>query len=448
MSKTVLFNALIVNEGKSFTGGIVINDELIETVFEGTIPAQYANTTNIDVKGKLLIPGVIDDQVHFRDPGLTHKGDLYTESKAAVAGGVTSFMDMPNVKPQTTTIDLLKERNEIAASKSLANYSFYLGATNDNLDELLKVDIKNTCGIKLFMGSSTGNMLVDNSETLENIFKNITTLPIAIHSEDEPTVKANLAFYKEKFGDAIPIEYHPKIRDAEACYRSSAKAVELAHKFGTHLHILHISTAKEMELLDNSIPAAQKKITSEVCVHHLWFDERDYATKGAFIRWNPSIKAESDKIALFEALLNNKIDIVATDHAPHLLEEKTGLYTQSMSGGPLIQHSLQAMLEFYHQGKISLAKVVEKMSHTPADIFKVSKRGYLKPGYFADFVIVDINASEIVSKENILYKCGWSPFEGQCFNSRIEQTYVNGNLVFDKGVFNEQTKGQQLSFDR
>jgi dihydroorotase len=447
MSKTVLFNAKIVNEGKQFVGGIVINDILIEAVFEGTIPVEYSTVTSIDIKGKLLIPGVIDDQVHFRDPGLTHKGDLYTESRAAVAGGVTSFMDMPNVKPQTTTIALLKERNEIAASKSFANYSFYLGATNDNLAELEQIDPQNTCGVKIFMGSSTGNMLVDNPETLQGIFKNIK-IPIAVHCEDEPTVQANLAHYKAQFGDNIPIAFHPVIRSAEACYRSSAKAIELASKYGAHLHILHLSTAKEMSLFDNSIPASQKKITAEVCVHHLWFDDRDYATKGASIKWNPAIKAESDKIALFEALLNNKIDVIATDHAPHTIEEKTGAYTKTMSGGPLVQHSLVAMLEFYHQGKITIEKVVEKMCHTPADIFKVSKRGYLKPGYFADIAIVDLQASEIVTKQNILYKCGWSPFEGQCFHSKVEQTYVNGTLIYDKGSFNEQTKGQQLSFDR
>jgi len=447
MSKTILFNALIVNEGKSFVGGIVINNELIETVFEGSIPVEYTKEISVDVKGNLLIPGVIDDQVHFRDPGLTHKGDLYTESRAAVAGGITSFMDMPNVKPQTTTIDLLHARNEIAASKSLANYSFYLGATNDNLSELTQVDPINTCGVKIFMGSSTGNMLVDNADTLKGIFQNIR-IPIAVHCEDEPTVQANLAHYKAQFGDNIPIAFHPVIRSAEACYRSSAKAVELAYKYGAHLHILHLSTAKEMSLLDNTKPIKEKHVTAEVCVHHLWFDDRDYASKGAMIKWNPAIKSESDKIALFEALLNNKIDVVATDHAPHTIEEKTGVYTSAMSGGPLVQHSLIAMLEFYHQGKISIEKVVEKMCHTPADLFRVSKRGYLKAGFFADIAIIDLQASEIVTKQNILYKCGWSPFEGQCFHSKVEQTYVNGTLVYDKGTFNEQTKGQQLSFDR
>ena len=447
MNKTVLFNALIVNEEKSFVGGVVIASELIEAVFEGAVPNEYTTEICIDIKGKLLIPGVIDDQVHFRDPGLTHKGDLYTESKAAVAGGVTSFMDMPNVKPQTTTIALLDERNKNAASKSLANYSFYLGATNDNLSELEQIDRTKTCGVKIFMGSSTGNMLVDNKESLQNIFQNIK-LPIAVHCEEEPIIQANLAHYKAQFGDDIPIEFHPIIRNTEACYRSSAKAVDLAHKYGAHLHLLHLSTAKEMDLLDNCMPASQKKVTAEVCIHHLWFDDRDYASKGAMIRWNPSIKTEADKLALFEALLNDKIDIVATDHAPHTIEEKSGLYTSSMSGGPLIQHSLVAMLEFYHQGKISIEKVVEKMCHTPAVIFKVSKRGFLKPGFFADIIIVDLNTSEVVTKQNILYKCGWSPFEGQCFHSKVEQTYVNGNLVYDKGIFNEQIKGQQLSFDR
>jgi len=447
MSTTVLYNAQIVNEQKSFVGGIVITNQLIESVFEGAIPAQYSQNTSVDLKGKLLIPGVIDDQVHFREPGLTHKGDLYTESRAAVAGGITSFMDMPNVKPQTVTCELLHERNILAATKSLANFSFYLGATNDNLDELLKIDQKNTCGVKIFMGSSTGNMLVDNTETLQGIFQNIK-IPIAVHCEDEPMVQANLAHYKAQFGDNIPLAFHPVIRSAEACYRSSSKAAELAHKYNAHVHILHLSTAKEMSLLDNTIPVKEKHVTAEVCVHHLWFDDRDYATKGAFIKWNPAIKAETDKHALFEALLNNKIDVVATDHAPHTIEEKTGVYTAAMSGGPLVQHSLLAMLEFYHQGKITIEKIVEKMCHTPADLFNVSKRGYLKPGYFADIAIIDLNASEIVSKQNIVYKCGWSPFEGQCFHAKVEQCYVNGNLVYDKGIFNEQIKGQQLTFER
>ncbi len=450
MNKTILYNALIVNENKTFKGGIIINNELIESIFEGNIPQGLllSDYNAIDIDGKLLIPGVIDDQVHFRDPGLTHKGDLFTESRAAVAGGITSFMDMPNVKPQTTSFDLLNERNEIAASKSLANYSFYIGATNDNLEELLKIDPKNTCGVKLFMGSSTGNMLVDNSDTLEAIFKSIQTMPIAIHSEDESTIKANLAAYKEKFGENIPVEYHPIIRNAEACYRSSAIAVELAHKYNTHLHILHISTAKEMELLDNSKPVSEKRITAEVCVHHLWFDDRDYASKGAFIRWNPAIKSEADKKALVEAVLNNKIDIIATDHAPHLLEEKTGLYTQSMSGGPLIQHSLIVMLEMYHQGKITIEKIVEKMCHTPADLFKVSKRGYLREGYYADIAIVDLHAPEMVSKSNILYKCGWSPFEGDTFKSKVLMTFVNGTLVYNNGTINDEYRGKKLTFNR
>ena len=447
MGNFVLYNALVVNEGKRFKGGVVINGDIIEKVFEGDIPEAYLHLPSDDLRSKLLIPGVIDDQVHFRDPGLTHKGDLYTESRAAVAGGVTSFMDMPNVKPQTTTFDLLEQRNSIASEKSLANYSFYMGATNDNLDELLKTDSTLTCGLKIFMGSSTGNMLVDNERTLENIFKNIS-LPIAVHCEDEETVKANLPIYKTQFGDTMPVKYHPAIRNDEACYRSSAKAVELASKYGAHLHILHLSTAKEMALLDNNKPLRDKKITAEVCVHHLWFDENDYQSKGALIRWNPSIKSVQDKAALFESLLNDKIDIVATDHAPHTMEEKMAPYTSAMSGGPLIQHSLQTMLEFAKQGKISVEKVVEKMCHAPAELFKVKKRGYLRPGYFADIAIVDLEAKQTVSKQNILYKCGWSPFEGETFHSLVEQTYVNGHKVYDCGVFDETVKGRRLEFDR
>lgn len=447
MAYLVLYNASIINEGKRFNGGIVINNEIIDCVFEGAIPVEYVQFPAEDIKGKLLLPGVIDDQVHFREPGLTHKGDLYSESKAAVAGGVTSFMDMPNVKPQTITIDLLEERNTIAAQKSLANYSFYMGTTNDNLDELLKVEPTKTCGVKIFLGSSTGNMLVDNDQTLENIFKNIH-IPIAVHCEDETTVKANLEHYKKQYGDSIPVQYHPNIRSAEACYKSSAKAVELASKYGTHLHILHLSTAKEMSLLDNNKPLSEKKITAEVCVHHLWFDQSDYDTKGSLIRWNPAIKSKTDKDALFESLLNNKIDVIATDHAPHTIEEKNGIYTSAMSGGPLVQHSLQAMLEFYHKGKISIETIVEKMCHAPAQLFKVNKRGYLRAGYFADFVIVDIEKPYFVTKESILYKCGWSPFEGEIFHSTIEQTFVNGHRVFNNGLFDESIKGKRLFFER
>jgi len=444
-----LHNAQIVNEGKTFNGGLVIDGEVIAEVFEGNIPQGLlpSGYNKIDLQGQLLIPGVIDDQVHFRDPGLTHKGDIFTESRAALAGGVTTFMDMPNVKPQTTTLQLLEEKHELAATKSLANYSFYLGATNDNIDEVLKLDPRASCGIKIFMGSSTGNMLVDNEDTLSQLFKNCP-LPIAVHCEHEPTVKANLARAKEQFGDNIPVEYHPVIRDAEACYRSSSMAVELASRHGARLHLLHLSTARELALLDNHKPLTDKKITGEVCVHHLWFDDRDYATRGAFIRWNPAIKSEADKLALIDAVKNGKLDVVATDHAPHLLEEKTAVYTSAMSGGPLVQHSLVAMLEMHKRGIFSIETIVQRMCHAPADLFNVSKRGYIKAGYYADLAVVNLHAPWMVSKSNILYKCGWSPFEGTTFSSKVTKTFVNGKLVFDKDTVNETHRGRRLEFTR
>ncbi len=445
-----IINARIVNEGEIFLGDILIDGENIAKIISKkniTKNTKEEGIEIIDAKGKFLIPGVIDDHVHFREPGLTKKADIYTESKAAVAGGVTSFMEMPNTIPQSITNSLLEEKFDIASKKSLANYSFYFGATNDNIDELLKVDPKNVCGIKVFMGASTGNMLVDDSGTLENIFSKSKML-VAIHSEDEEIIQKNIKIFKEKYGEDVPIKFHPEIRSEEACYKSTEIAVKLAKKHGTRLHILHLSTSREMELFDNSISLKDKKITSEVCVHHLWFDENDYEKYGTLIKWNPAIKSPKDKSALFEALLNDKLDIVATDHAPHLLEEKKQTYFKAPSGGPLVQHSLPLMLEFYHDKKISIEKIVEKMCHAPAVCFNVEKRGFIREGYKADLVLVNTNATWKVDKSNILYKCGWSPFENYLFRSKITHTFVNGNLVFDEGCFDENIRGQRLKFDR
>ncbi len=443
----VIKNATIVNEGEKFTASVFILNGIIEKIDrtnKDDIPNEYEV---IDARGLLLLPGVIDDQVHFRDPGLTYKADIYTESKAAVAGGVTSFMDMPNTVPNTITQEVLEEKYKMAAQKSLANFSFYMGANNNNLEEVVKTDPAKVCGIKVFMGSSTGNLLVDDETALENIFKYAPVL-VATHSEDDATIAANTKFYKEKYGDGAPTRIHPLIRSAEACYRSSSKAVELAKKYNTRLHILHLSTAKEMALFDNSVPLEEKQITAEVCIHHLWFNDKDYDTKGNFIKWNPAVKSETDRQALFDALLNDTIDIIATDHAPHTLEEKKRPFFKAPSGGPMIQHSLQAMLEFVYQNKISLEKVVEKMCHHPAILFKVKKRGFIREGYFADLVLIDPNAAQTVSKENILYKCGWSPMEGQTFHSKIVSTFVNGHLVYHRGTFNENQKGERLLFER
>jgi len=440
-------NALIINENKKFRGSVLIKNGYINKVIEGQNDIKGSNINVINGEGKVLIPGVIDDQVHFREPGLTRKADIYTESKAAVAGGITSYMEMPNTNPQTVTQKLLKEKFDLASKYSLANYSFYMGATNDNIDELLKTDSKSVCGIKVFMGSSTGNMLVDNRESLEKIFSTAPVL-IAVHCEDEDTIKANTAKYEAEFGDNIPISYHPVIRSAEACYKSSSMAVELAKKYGTRLHILHLSTKKELELLDNSIPLKEKKITGEVCVHHLWFDDGDYDKYGTKIKWNPAVKSKLDKNALFEAMLDDRLDVIATDHAPHTAQEKSNSYFKAPSGGPLVQHSLNVMLEFYHQEKISLEKIVDKMCHKPAELFKVYKRGYIKEGYHADIVLIDLNTEYTVSKENILYKCNWSPFEGETFHSKITHTFVNGNPVFENGEFNEDKKGMALEFNR
>jgi dihydroorotase len=446
MSTYLIQNALIVNEGKKFAGSVLVKDQVIEEIYTSA-PAKIDSSWKvIDAGGRLLLPGVIDDQVHFRDPGMPHKGDLYTESRAAVAGGTTSFMDMPNVKPQTVTQELLAERYQLGAEKSLANYSFYMGATNDNLEEILKTDPKSVCGIKIFMGSSTGNMLVDDIDTLSQIFEKAPLL-IATHCEDTPMIEKNQAEFVEKYGEDIPMEYHGVIRSAEACYKSSSKAVELAKKYNTRLHILHLSTGMEMDLFDNSIPSKEKRITTEVCVHHLWFDDKDYLTKKSRIRWNPAVKTKADQDKLWEALLDDRLDVIATDHAPHTEEEKDGNYLNSAGGGPLVQHSLVAMLEQARRGKISLEKVVEKMCHTPAEIFQVANRGFIRKGYFADLVLIK-EEDWTAKKENTLYKCGWTPFDGEKFQYMVEKTFVNGHLVYDNGKFDESTKGMRLSFDR
>ncbi len=441
-------NAIIVNEGMVFDGGVYINDGLIQLVFmSGDQPKVPNGAEIIDAHGLHLIPGVIDDQVHFRDPGLTHKADLYTESKAAVAGGVTSFMEMPNTIPQTLTQELLEKKYQLGAEKSLANFSFYMGASNDNLEEILKTDPATVCGIKVFMGASTGNMLVDDPHVLEGIFEKAPML-VAVHCEDEPTIQENARILKERFGEEIPLEYHPLIRSEEACYRSSSFAVKLAEKYGTRLHVLHLSTSRELNLFNNTTPLKKKMITSEVCVHHLWFHEGDYERLGNFIKWNPAIKSMDDRDELLKALLDNRIDVVATDHAPHTIEEKENTYFKAPSGGPLVQHALPAILEFFHRGLVTLETVVEKMCHAPANCFKVKNRGFIREGYAADLALVDLQAPWKVDKDNILYKCGWSPFEGQQFHSKVTHTFVNGHLAWHNGTFDESVKGERLLFDR
>jgi dihydroorotase len=446
--KTLIKNALIINEGRIFSGSVLIDGEFIVKVIDGeTIPEEIVHgVTIIDAKGKYLIPGAIDDQVHFREPGLTHKGEILTESRAAVAGGVTSYMEMPNTDPQTITQELLELKYKRASEVSAANYSFYMGVTNDNLDEVLKTDGSNVCGIKIFMGSSTGNMLVDSEEVLSEIFRN-TKLLVATHCEDEPTIIRNTAIYREKYGEHVPISAHPKIRSAEACFKSTAKAVELATKFGTRLHVLHLSTADEMKLFTSG-PVDKKHITAEVCVHHLWFDEHDYIKYGNLIKWNPAIKSAADKAALWEALLADKIDVVATDHAPHTLQEKDHSYFKAPSGGPLVQHSLTAMLEMSKNGLIPIEKVIEKMCHAPADLFRIDRRGYIREGYYADLVLVDPNKPWVVSHENILYKCRWSPFDGMEFSHQIIATFVNGFLSYANGDVVSGIQGKRLKFNR
>ena len=446
MSTFLIKNARIVNEGSIFEGDVLIENEIIRQIAEN-ISAKSSECIIIDAEGSFLIPGVIDDQVHFREPGLTHKGDIASESKAAVAGGITSYIEQPNTVPNAVTQELLEDKYQIASKTSHANYSFMMGGTNDNLEEVLKTNPKNVAGIKLFLGSSTGNMLVDNQDVLEKIFSS-TKMLIAVHCEDEATIKANLEKYIAQYGEDIPVNAHHLIRSDEACYLSSSKAIELAKKTGARLHVFHISTAKELDLFTNKIPLEKKQITAEVCIHHLWFTDADYETKGSLIKWNPAVKTQEDKDALWKALLDDRIDVIATDHAPHTLEEKSNPYTTCPSGGPLVQHALVAMMENYSKGKISMEKIVEKMCHNPAKIFKIENRGFIKEGYFADLVIVNPHMPWNVKKENIIAKCGWSPFEGINFKSRVTHTFVNGKLAYANGKVKDCIAGQRLTFDR
>jgi len=446
MSTFLIKNARIVNEGSVFEGDVLIENEIIRQI-ANNISAKSSECIIIDAEGNFLIPGVIDDQVHFREPGLTHKGDIASESKAAVAGGITSYIEQPNTVPNAVTQELLEEKYQIASKTSYANYSFMMGGTNDNLEEILKTNPKNVAGLKLFLGSSTGDMLVDSSESLEKIFSS-TKLLIAVHSEDETIVKNNLAKYKEIYGDDIPVTKHAEIRSVAACYESTVRVIELAKKTGARLHVFHISTAKELDLFTNKMPLEKKQITAEVCIHHLWFTDADYETKGSLIKWNPAVKSLEDKDALWKALLDDRIDVVATDHAPHTLEEKSNPYTTCPSGGPLVQHALVAMMEAYNKGKISMEKIVEKMCHNPAKIFKIENRGFIKEGYFADLVLVNPHMPWSVKKENIIAKCGWSPFEGVSFKSRVTHTFVNGKLVYTNGKVKDIIAGERLTFDR
>jgi len=449
MKPLLINNAFIINEYHKFIGAVLIEDEKVKRILKNNeVTSELINNSNvIDADGKTLIPGVIDDHVHFREPGLTHKADIKSESLAAVAGGVTSYMEMPNTKPQTTTKKTLEKKNEQASNSSLANYSFYLGATNDNIREIENIAPDQTCGVKLFLGASTGNMLVNNIDTLNKIFAK-SPVPIACHCEDEETIQNNLKYYINKYGNDIPFSYHPKIRTEEACYKSSSLAVSLAKKHNSRLHILHLSTAKELELFNELQGRYNKKITSEVCIHHLWFDESDYEKLGPRIKWNPAIKSKHDKLALLEGLKKNKIDLIATDHAPHQWIEKDTNYTNAPSGAPMVQHSLQAMLEFYHKGLLTLETIVDKMCHAPADLFEIEKRGYIREGYWADLVLVDLNNSYKVQKNNILYKCGWSPLESQTFHSTITHTIVNGHLVYENGTIHQNNNARALKFNR
>ncbi|MEO9475478.1 MAG: dihydroorotase [Cyclobacteriaceae bacterium] len=445
MSKYIIKNVEIINEGSAFRSDVLIEEGRVSKIAPQV--DTESNIVEINAESLTLLPGVIDDQVHFREPGLTQKAEIYTEAKAAVAGGVTSYMEMPNVVPQTTTQELLQAKYDLGGSKSLANYSFFMGTTNDNYDEVMKTDPSSVCGIKIFMGSSTGNMLVDDEHVLSKVFANAPTL-IATHCEDEETIKRNLETFKSKYGENIPFEAHPLIRNEEACYLSSSFAVKLAKKHDTRLHILHISTGKETSLFGNDLPLGKKKITSEACIHHLWFSDDDYAEKQQWIKWNPAVKSAHDRDQIWSALLDDRIDVIATDHAPHTIEEKNNPYLSAPSGGPLVQHSLVAMLDFYHQGKISLERLVEKMCHAPAKCFEIQERGYIREGYHADLVLVDLNNPWKVSKENILAKCGWSPFEGHTFQSKIEHVFVSGHLAYSNGTFDESKKGARLKFDR
>lgn len=444
MSKTLLKNAKVVNEHRTFTTDLLLAGDYIARIDRDI---SDATATVIDVQEDLVLPGIIDDQVHFREPGLTHKGNIATESRAAIAGGITTFMEQPNTKPQTTTIEKLEEKFSIAAQSAYANYSFLFGGTNDNLEELKRLD-KNACsGVKLFLGSSTGNMLVDDEAVLERIFST-TQMVISAHCEDETTIRANMAKYQQQYGDDIPVALHPLIRSEQACYLSSSKAIALAQKTGARLHVFHLSTGIETELFTNTLPLKDKKITAEVCIHHLWFSDEDYADKGTLIKWNPAVKTKKDRKTLWQALLDDRIDVVATDHAPHTLEEKNNPYTKAPSGGPLVQHALLAMLQKEREGVISLEKLVEKMCHNPAILFDIDRRGYLREGYYADLVQVTRKAPTPVTKSNILYKCGWSPFEGITFNDKVVRTFINGHLAYDNGNFSEKRNARRLTFTR
>ena len=444
MSSILIKAATIVNENKQFVADVLMKDGLIARIDK---QIDVKADKEINAEGLYLFPGCIDDQVHFREPGLTHKATIYSESRAAVAGGITSFMEMPNTVPNTLTKQLLEDKYQIASKNSLANYSFYMGASNDNLDEVLRTDVKNVCGIKVFMGSSTGNMLVDNPATLENLFANSPML-IATHCEDEATIKKNLAYYKHLLGEEIPVTLHPRIRSEEACFLSSSMAIQLAKKHNTRLHILHISTEKETKLFPNNVPLSGKRITAEACIHHLWFTDKDYKALGNLIKWNPAVKTKDDRDGILKAVLNDNIDVIATDHAPHTIDEKAQHYLQAPSGGPLVQHALPAMLELFHQGKISLEKIAEKMAHNVAVCFQVEKRGFVREGYWADLVLVNLDNPWKVKKENILYQCKWSPFEGAVFQSRIDKTIVSGNLVWDSGKLLEGIPGKRMAFAR
>lgn len=444
MDRILIKNAKLVNEGSIVACDLLIENDIFLKIGTNISDSQ---AKVIDVEGHYVLPGIIDDQVHFREPGLTHKGTIATESRAAVAGGITTFMEQPNTTPQTTTIEKLESKFEMGAQSSFANYSFLFGGTNDNLEEIKRLD-KNACsGVKLFLGSSTGNMLVDDEAVIEKIFLS-TEMVISAHCEDEMTIKRNLEKFKSKYGDDIPIKYHAEIRSDEACYLSSSKAIALAEKTGARLHVFHLSTGKETSLFRNDIPLNEKKITAEVCIHHLWFSDTDYENKGTLIKWNPAVKTATDRELLWQALLDDRIDVVATDHAPHTIEEKDNPYTKAPSGGPLVQHALVAMLEKYHDGTISLERMVEKMCHNPSILFQIEKRGYIKEGYFADLVIVDLDRPWQVTKENIAYKCGWSPFEGTTFKSSITHTFVNGHLAYENGTFSEKRNAMRLTFNR
>lgn len=446
MKTTLLKGGSLVNEGRIFQADLRIEGQRISEISEQGLAAKD-NETVIDLAGKLIIPGMIDDQVHFREPGLTHKAEIYTEAKAAVAGGITTFMEMPNTVPNTLTQELLADKYAIGKAKSLANYSFFMGASNDNLEEVLKTNAQDVCGVKVFMGSSTGNMLVDQDEVLDELFRNCPML-IATHCEDEATIRANTELARQKFGENVPISQHPIIRSEEACYLSSSKAVRLAQKHNTRLHILHISTAKELDLFSNKLPLAEKRITAEACIHHLWFNNANYDEKGTYIKWNPAVKTANDQENIMKAVLDNRIDIIATDHAPHTIAEKENTYFSAPSGGPLVQHALPALFEMHQSGKISIEDIVRKTSHAVADCFEIKDRGYLKEGYFADIAIVNLNAPWQVNMGNVLSKCGWSPFEGQTFKASIEKTFVSGHLAYEYGKFDESVKGERITFNR